>query len=72
MSTTLTIRLDDDLPRMLERMAKQTRRTKSEVVRDMLWRRAAFQALRSARARIVLLAEKAGYFTDEDAFRDFS
>lgn len=72
MSTTLTIRLDDDLARMLERVAKETRRTKSEVARDMLRRQAALQALRSARARIVPLAEKAGYFTDEDVFRDFS
>jgi len=72
MGTTLTIRLDDELAGTLKRVAKETRRTKSEVVRDMLRRQAALQTLRDARARIVPLAEKAGYFTDEDIFRDFS
>jgi len=72
MGTTVTIRLDDELARMLDRLARQTRRTKSEVMRDMLRRQAALQTLRDARTRIVPLAEKAGYFTDEDIFRDFS
>jgi predicted transcriptional regulator len=72
MSTTVTVRLDDELARTLDRLARQTRRSRSEVMREMLRRQAALQAFRDARTRIVPLAEKAGYFTDEDIFRDFS
>lgn len=72
MSTTLTIRLDDELARMLERVAKETRRTKSEVARDMLRRQGALVELRRLRAKAVPAAERAGYFTEEDIFRDFS
>lgn len=73
--STLTIRLDDELDATLTRLAAESHRTKSELVREMLRREAALAALAAlehARSLLVPLAEKAGYLTDEDIFRDFS
>jgi predicted transcriptional regulator len=70
--STLTIRLDDELDATLTRLAAESHRTKSELVREMLRRQAALAAFEQARQRIVPLAERAGYLTDEDVFRDLS
>jgi predicted transcriptional regulator len=69
---TLTIRIDDDLDAELNRLAAATHRTKSELVREMLRRETALVAFDLARRELVPLAERAGYLTDEDIFRDFS
>ncbi len=68
----LTIRIDDELETRLNRIAKETHRNKSDLVREMLRRQTAIAAFELARERLVPLAEKAGYLTDEDVFRDFS
>jgi len=70
--STLTIRLDDQLDADLTRLAQQMQRSKSDLVREMLRRETALAALEHARSLLVPLAEKAGYLTDEDIFRDFS
>jgi predicted transcriptional regulator len=70
--STLTIRLDTKLERQLNRLARQTRRSKSELVRQMLRKQLALASLEQARALLVPLAERAGYLTDEDVFRDIS
>lgn len=69
---TLTIRLDDKLDAQLSRLAKQARRSKSDMVREMLRRETALAAFEQARKRLVPLAERAGYLADEDIFRDIS
>ncbi len=66
---SLTIRIDDELETRLNRIAKETHRNKSDLVRDMLRRQTALAAFELARERLVPLAEKAGYLTDEDVFR---
>jgi len=70
--TTLTIRIDDDFDAELNRLAQATHRTKSELVREMLRRQAALEELRQTRRELMPYAERAGYLTDEDFFRDFS
>jgi predicted transcriptional regulator len=70
--STLTIRLDDELDAELTRLAEAAHRTKSDLVREMLRRQAALAAFEQARSLIVPAAEKAGYLTDEDVFRDLS
>lgn len=72
MGATLTIRLDDELDAALTRLAKEQKRSKSDLVREMLRRDAALRAFERARARVVRRAERAGYLTDEDVFRDVS
>lgn len=70
--TTLTIRLDDELDAALTRLAETAHRTKSDLVREMLRREAALAELRQSRSLLKPYAERAGYLTDEDFFRDFS
>jgi predicted transcriptional regulator len=69
---TLTIRLDAKLERQLNRLARQAGRTKRELVRRMLRKQLALASLEQARTLLVPLAERAGYVTDEDVFRDIS
>ncbi|MDP1699154.1 MAG: CopG family transcriptional regulator [Xanthomonadaceae bacterium] len=70
--STLTIRLDDELDAQLTDLASEAKRSKSDLVREMLRRQTALAELERARKLLVPLAEKAGYLTDEDVFRDFS
>ncbi len=72
MDTTLTIRLDKQLDAALTRLAKDAHRSKSDLVREMLRRETALAAFEQARVDLVPLAEKAGYLTDEDVFRNIS
>jgi len=72
MNTTLTIRLDENLDAELTRLAQAARRSKSDLVRVMLRRELALAELRRSRALLKPYAQRAGYLTDEDFFRDFS
>jgi predicted transcriptional regulator len=69
---TLTIRLDEKLERDLDRLAKQTGRPKSDLVREALRRQLALQRFRALRRKAMPYAAAAGYLTDEDVFRDVS
>ena len=72
MNTTITIRLDENLDAELTRLAQAACRSKSDLVRVMLRREMALAELRRSRAQLKPYAERAGYLTDEDFFRDFS
>ena len=72
MSTTITIRLDDQLSESLDRAAESSGRTRSEVVRDALRRQLAISALDDVREQLIPLAVARGWLTDEDVFRDVS
>lgn len=69
---TLTIRLDTKLDRELARLARQSGRSKSELVREALRRQLMLQRLRALRRQAIPYAEAAGYLTDEDVFHDVS
>ncbi len=71
-TSALTIRLDPDLERQLERAAKRSGRSRSAIVRDALRRQLAAAQFEDLRKRIMPFAEAAGYLTDEDVFRDVS
>ncbi len=70
--TTLTIRLDDELDAALTRLAEESHRTKGDMVRGFIRQQVALAAFERARALIEPAAERAGYLTDEDVFRDVS
>lgn len=70
--STLTIRIDEKLETDLKRLAKQQKRSKSELVRDILRRYTAAELFEESRRRLQPYAQRAGYLTDEDFFRDFS
>jgi predicted transcriptional regulator len=67
--TTLTIRIDPKLDKALERVAKSTGRTKSEIAREALERQVAVSRFREIRRKILPFAEAQGMVTDEDVFR---
>jgi len=66
---TLTIRLDPKLEKALDRVAKDTGRSKSEIAREALRRQVAVARLRKLRKRTLPFAEAQGLVTDEDVFR---
>jgi predicted transcriptional regulator len=70
--STLTIRLDPKLDKALDRIAKRTGRTKSEIAREALERQVAVARFRELRAKTLPLAEAQGLLTDEDVFRAVS
>jgi predicted transcriptional regulator len=70
--STLTIRLDGKLEKALDRIAKRTGRTKSEIAREALERQVAVTRFRELRARTLPFAEAQGLLTDEDVFRAIS
>src|SRR5438045_7673018 len=67
--TTLTIRLDQKLEKALDRVAKSTGRTKSEIAREALRRQVAVARLRELRKKTLPFAEAQGFVSDEDVFR---
>jgi len=71
-TSALTIRLDPELDRQLDRLAKRSGRSRSEIARDALRRQLAVLQLDEARKQILPFAEARGYLTDEDVFREIS
>ena len=72
MKGTLTIRVDKDLERVLDRLCKQTGQSRSEIVRDALRRELSLRRFEDLRRRALPFAEARGYLTDEDIVRNVS
>ncbi|MFN0306050.1 MAG: ribbon-helix-helix protein, CopG family [Burkholderiales bacterium] len=70
--STLTIRLDPQLEKDLDRYARTTGRTKSEIAREALARQLAVARFRALRKKVLPFAEAQGLVTDEDVFRALS
>ena len=71
-TSALTIRLGPATVRKLSRVAKQSGRSRSEIVREALQRQLALDRFEDLRRRIMPFAEARGYLTDEDVFKDVS
>jgi predicted transcriptional regulator len=71
-TSVLTIRLDAELERRLDRLAKKSGRSRSDIARDALRRQLAVLQFEDARRQVLPFAEARGYLTDEDVFRDVS
>jgi predicted transcriptional regulator len=67
--STLTIRLDPKLEKALDRLARTTGKTKSEIARDALKREVAVTRFRDLRHKTLPFADAHGLLTDEDVFR---
>jgi len=67
--STLTIRIDAKLERALDRLAKATGRSKSELAREALIRQIAVARFRELRRKTLPFAEAQGLLTDEDLFK---
>ena len=70
MDTVVTIRLDKRLVRDLTQLSKRLGRTRSDLIRDAIARHLSLLQFEESRARLLPVAERAGYLTDEDVFRD--
>jgi len=71
-TATLTIRLDDDLNRLLDDAAKKSGRNRSDIAREALKRQLRLSQFETIRKRIMPLAEARGFLTDEDVFSKVS
>jgi predicted transcriptional regulator len=71
-TTTVTIRLDDDLSERLNEASRRSGRSRSEVVREALHRQLRLTRFESLRRRVMPFAEARGFLTDEDVFGQVS
>jgi predicted transcriptional regulator len=69
-TSTLTIRLDQDLDRLLTKASKQSGKNRSEIAREALRRQLRVHQFEALRKKIMPFAEARGYLTDEDVFRE--
>jgi predicted transcriptional regulator len=72
MKAAVTIRLDEELERLLDQVCERSGRTRSEIVREALRRQLSLLRFEQLRERVLPFAEAAGYLTDEDVFREVS
>jgi len=71
-TSTLTIRLDEDLEKLLTKASRQTGKNRSEIAREALRRQLRVSQFEALRKKMMPFAEARGYLTDEDVFRDIS
>jgi predicted transcriptional regulator len=72
MRNAVTIRLDPELEKLLDRLCRQTGRSRSDVVREALRRQLSLLRFEQLRRRVLPFAEARGYLTDEDVARNIS
>jgi predicted transcriptional regulator len=72
MREILTISVDKALKSKVERAAKRLKVSKSELVKKAIEKYIVKEEFQELRALLIPYAEKAGYFTDEDVFKDIS
>jgi predicted transcriptional regulator len=65
-SSAVTIRMESDLQRLLDKVCKQSGRTRSDIVRDALKRQLSILRFDQLRRQVLPFAEARGYLTDED------
>ena len=71
-TNTLTIRLDEELDKLLTKTAKEAGKNRSEIAREALRRQLRVSQFEALRRKIMPFAEARGYLTDEDVFREVS
>jgi len=60
-TSVITIRIEPDLQKLLEKVCKQSGRTRSDVVRDSLKRQLSIIRFKQLRRRVLPFAEARGY-----------
>ena len=71
-TSSLTIRLDVELDKLLTRASERSGVTRSELAREALRRQLRISHLDALRKRIMPFAEARGFLTDEDVFNEIS
>ena len=67
-TSTLTIRMDDELSALLDTVTKRTGRNRSDIAREALRRQLRVTRFDNLRKRVMPFAEARGYLTDDDVF----
>jgi len=70
MKRPITIRLPDDLRKLLDEISKQERIPISNLVRESIRRYAAVYRFRQLRNKVLPFAEAQGLLTDDDVFEN--
>ena len=65
-NSTITIRMEPDLQKLLDKVCKQSGRTRSDIIRDSLKRRLSVIRFEQLRRQVLPFVEACGYATDED------
>jgi predicted transcriptional regulator len=65
-SSAVTIRIEPGLQKLLDKVCKQSGRTRSDIVRDSLMRQLSIIRFDQLRRQVLPFAEAQGYLTDED------
>ncbi len=65
-TSAVTIRIEPDLQKLLDKVCKQSGRTRSDIVRDALKRQLSIIRFEHLRRQVLPFAEARGYLTDED------
>ena len=65
-TSAVTIRMEPDLQKLLDKVCKQSGRTRSDIVRDSLKRQLSIIRFEQLRRQVLPFAEARGYLTDED------
>ncbi len=65
-TSAVTIRLEPALQRLLDKVCKQSGRTRSDILRDALKRQLSILRFEQLRRQVLPFAEARGYLTDED------
>lgn len=68
----VTIRVEPDLRKLLDKVCKQSGRTRIDVVRDSLKRLLSIIRFEQLRRQVLSFAEARGYLTDEDVSKAVS
>ncbi|GEM_PF-735804 len=72
MREILTISIDSKLKEKVEKAAEKFNVSKSELVKKAIEKYILHEEFQEIRSMLIPFGEKAGYFTDEDIFKDFS
>lgn len=68
----LSIRLDENLQDLLDKVSRRTHLSRSEIAREALRRQLRMEQFESLRRKIVPYAEAQGFLTDDDIFNQIS
>jgi predicted transcriptional regulator len=71
-TSSLTIRLDEDLEALLVKASRRSGKNRSVIARDALRRQLRLEQFEDIRKRVMPFAEARGYLTDEDIFSQIS
>jgi predicted transcriptional regulator len=71
-TSAVTIRLEPETQKLLDKVCKASGRTRSDVLRDALKRQLAILRFQQLRRQVLPFAEAAGYLTDEDIIQAIS